>query len=109
MCLRLPNFYTTLHNAKKTGLYPFGPSTCRSPDKPAKYSDVLFTPGVVVARKGEEEMFELLPQEQQVLVSIVTAAAPNVKFATEVYDLELMYQTVKSIFIVPRLKMPETT
>mmetsp|Transcript_49717 Transcript_49717/g.89368 ORF Transcript_49717/g.89368 Transcript_49717/m.89368 type:complete len:407 (-) Transcript_49717:35-1255(-) len=109
LCRRLPNLYTTLNNAQRDGLYPFGPSTCYSEDKPAKYSDVLFTPDLVVARMSEEEQFKLLPQEEQVKVSLVTAAAPNINFAKEVYNLKLMYDTVKAMFVVPKLMRPETT
>mmetsp|Transcript_121208 Transcript_121208/g.258724 ORF Transcript_121208/g.258724 Transcript_121208/m.258724 type:complete len:365 (+) Transcript_121208:73-1167(+) len=109
LCRRLPNLYTSLYNAKRDGLYPFGPSTCRSADRPEKYSDVLFTSGVVVARLGEDDDFKLLEPEEQVRASIVTAAAPNVNFAKEIYDLDLMYNTVRAAFIVPKLKAPATT
>lgn len=107
LCRRLPNLYTSLFNAKREGLYPFGPSTCSSKDRPEKYSDVLVTAGLVVARQGEDQDFKLLPREQQVRVSLVTAAAPNINFAKEVYDLDLMYKTVRAIFIAPRLIQPD--
>jgi len=109
LCRRLPNLYTTLNNAKRDGYYPFGPSTCYSPDEPAKYSDVLFTPRLVVARLGEEQGYQLLPAEEQAKnVSLVTAAAPNVNFAKEVYDLTFMYNTVRSIFVAPLMAQPQT-
>lgn len=104
LCRRLPNLYTSLLNAKRDGMYPFGPCTCRTPDRPAKYSDVLFTSDLVVARAAEEKGFELLPREQQVKISLVTAAAPNINFAKEVYDLRLMRNTVEAIFIAPKLQ-----
>lgn len=109
LCRRLPNLYTTLNNAKRDGFYPFGPSTCSSRDKPAAYSDVLFTPGLVVARLGEDADYRMLPPKMQAKnVAVVTAAAPNVNFAKEVYDLELMYRTVEAVFIAPLLAQPET-
>ena len=39
LCRRLPTLYTSLYNAKREGLYPFGPCTCNDPKLPAKYSD----------------------------------------------------------------------
>ncbi|CAE7376116.1 PRCP [Symbiodinium sp. KB8] len=107
LCRRLPNLYTSLLNAKRDGLYPFGPPTCRSKDRPERYSDVLFTSDLVVARESEERRFEVLPREKQVRVSLVTAAAPNINFAKEVYDLDLMANTIRAIFLVPRMARPE--
>lgn len=109
LCRRIPNLYTTLFNASKDGMYPFGPCTCTSPSDPAKYSDVLYTPDVVVARFGEDDMYQFLPTSQQAKVSILTAAAPNVNFASEVYDINLMYKTIKAIFIGPKYIDPHTT
>lgn len=106
LCRRIPSLYTTLNNAKRDGLYPFGPCTCSNPRSPAKYSEVLYTKGLVIARASEADGFALLGSGAQVTVSLVTAAAPNVNFAKEVYDLDLMYETVKSIFIAPVLEEP---
>lgn len=106
LCRRIPNLYTSLLNAKRAAedrMYPFGPCTCRSPDRPEKYSDVLFTSDLVVARAAEEYNFEVLPPEQQVKTSLVTAAAPNINFAKEISDLKLMRNSVEAIFIAPRL------
>mmetsp|Transcript_39518 Transcript_39518/g.102433 ORF Transcript_39518/g.102433 Transcript_39518/m.102433 type:complete len:263 (-) Transcript_39518:112-900(-) len=108
LCRRLPMLYTSLYNAKKEGLYPFGPSTYESKEKPGKYCDVLFTPDVVIARRSEEWGFELLPNHEQLGVSLVTAAAPNINFANEVKDLELMYNTVQSVLFAPLLHEPKT-
>merc|ERR1711971_1398594 len=47
----------------------------------------------------------LLPAEQAT-VSLVSAAAPNIKFAQDIHDLELMYSTVKAIFVAPLLEEP---
>lgn len=109
LCRRLPTLYTSLHNAKREGHYPFGPSTCSSSSAPAKYSDVLYTAGLVVARLGEGKDYSLLPRHQQATVSLITAAAPNVNFGNDIYELDLMYHTVRSIFITPKIFMPETS
>lgn len=109
LCRRIPNLYTTLYNAKLSGHYPFGPSTCSSADRPERYSDVLFTPGLVVARKSEQDGYDLLPDEQQANnVALVTAACPNIP-EKEILDLALMYNTVKAIFVAPRLLQQETS
>lgn len=47
----------------------------------------------------------MLPKDQQVSVSIVTAAAPNRK-AGEFYDTDLMYATIQNIFLAPRRLEP---
>jgi len=108
LCRRIPNLYTTLYNAKLSGHYPFGPTTCSSRENPERYSDVLFTPGLVIARKSESELYELLPEQEQARnVSLVTAASPNIP-QKEILDYPLMYNTVKAIFTVPRLMQPET-
>ncbi|CAE8723261.1 unnamed protein product, partial [Polarella glacialis] len=111
LCRRMPTLYTSLNNAKRDGLYPFGPSTCRDPGTPGKYSDVLWTPGVAIGRTGEDSGFALLPPKEQATVSLVAAAAPNIKFANppELYDKELMLNTAKAILITPVMKNPEIT
>merc|ERR1719247_521175 len=106
LCRRIPSLYTTLYNASKAGHYPFGPCTCKSAKQPGKYSDVLYTQDLVVARASEERGYALLPASGQVTVSLVTAAAPNVNFAKEIYDLDLMYNTIQSIFVAPLLEDP---
>ncbi|CAE7945335.1 unnamed protein product [Symbiodinium necroappetens] len=110
LCRRMPTLYTSLYNAKREGHYPFGPATCSSAS-PARYSDVLWTPKVCIARAGEERGFELLPKDQQANVSLVAAAAPNIKFADppERYDKDLMLNTVKAVLLAPLNKQPETT
>ncbi|CAJ1421061.1 unnamed protein product [Effrenium voratum] len=74
-------------------------------------SEVLWTPGITIARAGEKMGFELLSNKEQATVALVAAAAPNVKFAQppELYDKELMLNTVKAILLAPLLKQPETT
>jgi len=111
LCRRIPSLYTSLNNAKRDGYYPFGPATCTNPARPAKYSDVLWTPSIPIARASEADGYALLPPEQQVSVSLVGAAAPNIRFANpkEIKDLNLMYDTVKTIFLAPRMRDPEIT
>lgn len=106
LCRRIPNLYPSLLQAEQEGLYPFGPSTYSSRSSPGRYSHVLFTPGTVLARLGEEEDFGLLDPGQQIEVSVVTAAAPNVNFARDFVDYDLMMETVRSIFEVPKALQP---
>jgi len=111
LCRRIPNLFTSLFQAKREGLYPFGPGTARSPSEPGKYCDVLWTPGCVIARAGEERGFALLPPEAQVSTSLVAAAAPNLKFAVppDLHDRTLMYNAAKTILIAPRMMEPEVS
>lgn len=111
LCRRMPTLYTSLNNAKREGLYPFGPCTCNNPKLPAKYSDVLWTPRVCIARASESLGYELLDEKQQVTVSLVAAAAPNVNFAEpkEPYDKVLMQNSVKAILLAPLVKQPDTS
>lgn len=106
LCRQCPNLYTTLYNAAKDGLYPFGPSTCKAASHPEKYSDVLVTAGVAIARGNMEEGYPLLLGKEAV-VSMVAAAAPNIRFANEVSDPRLIYNTVQSIFKAPRITDPQ--
>lgn len=111
LCRSIPNLYTTLNNAQREGYFPFGPCTCAARDRPCKYSDVLWTPDAILARGSDFEGYALLPADQQVPVSLVSAAAPNIRFAKppELYDRELMYRTVQSVFVAPSLMQPEVT
>mmetsp|Transcript_10423 Transcript_10423/g.29395 ORF Transcript_10423/g.29395 Transcript_10423/m.29395 type:complete len:335 (-) Transcript_10423:225-1229(-) len=109
LCRRIPPLYTSLHRANKDGLYPFGPSTCKAPESPEKYADVLYTADLRIAREGEEEGFAILPNARQVRASLVSAAAPNINFAREISDPSLIYATIQSIFIAPKIVQPEVT
>lgn len=109
LCRRIPALYTSLYRAGKEGLYPFGPSTCGGPGAPGKYADVLYTPDLVVAREGEEEGFALLPEAKQARVSLVAAAAPNVNFARELSDPDLIYRAIRTVFLAPKLAQPRVT
>jgi len=108
LCRQCPTLYSTLYNAAREGLYPFGPCTCRAASHPDKYSDVLYTSGIALARGDMEEGYPLFMEDKQVTVSMVAAAAPNNK-AREISDPDLIYKTVHSIFIAPRLIEPEVT
>lgn len=108
LCRRVPSLYTSLYNAKAAGHYPFGPCTCtsRNPRYPERYSDVLYTMGLAVLRGSEDTGYNFLRRNEQTPLSIVTAAAPNVNFAKELYDKELMYRTIANIFVAPVLEEP---
>jgi len=109
LCRRISSLYSSLQAAKKDGHYPFGPSTCETIDTPGRYSDVLFTTDLVVARSSERDGYSLLPEHEQARdVSLVIAAAPNISFTDEIYDHRLMYKTVTSIFTAPLLLKPGT-
>jgi uncharacterized protein (TIGR02452 family) len=107
LCRRMPTLYSSLHQATKDGLYPYGPCTCRSESLPEKYADVLYTSDLVVARYGEESGFAFLPGSRHPRVSLVSAAAPNCKFKSEVSTPDLIYKAVQSIFIAPQVAQPE--
>jgi len=109
LCRQFPTLYSSLYNGVRDGLYPFGPCTLGTgTDKgTAKYSDVLYTSGLSLARGSMEEGYPFLGVDKEVKVSMVAAAAPNIRFASEVSEPELIYQTVKSIFIAPHVTEPE--
>jgi len=106
LCRRIPNLFPSLLGAKQKGLYPFGPGTYKSPTEPGTYSDVLFTPLLTLARKGEEDGYELYPGGQRSWVALVSAAAPNCQRG-ECQDVNLLSNTVHSIFVAPKLKQPD--
>ena len=118
-------------------MYPFGPCTCRSPDRPQKYSDVLFTPDLVslsfvfpslspgggASGRGTKIRSAACREAGgkisrgrgafgglwQVKTSLVTAAAPNINFASEISDVRLMRNTVAAVFLAPRLARQEVS
>jgi len=106
LCRRIPNLYPSLANAKQEDFYPYGPSTYGGPHQPGRYSNVLFTLGVTLARLSEREEFRLLDQRQELQLSVVSAAAPNIGFASEAVVPELMMETVRSIFLAPQGLQP---
>eukprot|EP00928_Gymnodinium_smaydae_P048510 TRINITY_DN32439_c0_g1_i1.p1 TRINITY_DN32439_c0_g1~~TRINITY_DN32439_c0_g1_i1.p1 ORF type:complete len:312 (+),score=52.78 TRINITY_DN32439_c0_g1_i1:66-1001(+) len=107
LCRQFPTLYSTLYKSKSDGLYPFGPCTCKSASAPEKYSDVLYTAGLTLGRASMENGYALLLPEQEVTASMVAAAAPNIRFASEISDRELIYNTVQTIFKAPRLMEEE--
>eukprot|EP00434_Breviolum_minutum_P010136 symbB.v1.2.008944.t1/scaffold563.1/size187063/21 len=106
LCRQIPLLYSSLNNAQKHDLYPFGPPTCSSADKPEKYCDVLYTNNLLLARGGAEEGFRILKPREQVAVSLIAAAAPNIKFSKDVNDEKLIYRTMKTIFNAPHVAEP---
>jgi len=105
LCRRCPSLYTSLYNAKtKDKLYPYGPCTAKSPTQPGRYTDVLWTPDLVLARGNEEQGFPIWPKDRQVRFSLVSAAAPNLGGKSpDRLDPGLMLQTVKTAFLVSHL------
>jgi len=109
LCRRIPSLYTSLFTAKNEGFVPYGPTTARSRNDPQRYCDVLWTPGMVVARTGEVDGFSILPTDQQVTVSLVSGAAPNLKFGKppEFFDPDLVRAAIQNVFVVGRWREPE--
>mmetsp|Transcript_10747 Transcript_10747/g.23465 ORF Transcript_10747/g.23465 Transcript_10747/m.23465 type:complete len:440 (+) Transcript_10747:155-1474(+) len=111
LCRRIPDFALSLQNAKRVGLYPFGPPTCTDLEEPARYSDVLFTPDMVVARGCEEKGYPVLDAEEQVKVALVSAVAPNVTDSpeSEIFDKDRVYNSIRNIIITPKTFSPDVT
>jgi uncharacterized protein (TIGR02452 family) len=65
LCRQFPTLYSSLYNATKENLYPFGPCTARSPLQPERYSDVLFTAGLTLARAGVEDGYRMLEKSEE--------------------------------------------
>mmetsp|Transcript_31122 Transcript_31122/g.58380 ORF Transcript_31122/g.58380 Transcript_31122/m.58380 type:complete len:297 (-) Transcript_31122:92-982(-) len=103
LCRRIPLLYSSLRGATKEGHYPFGPPTCTSADRPEKYCDVLYTANLVVGRDSSENGFRILSRKEQVTVSLVAAAAPNINFEKDVNDEGLVYKAMMTIFAAPHL------
>mmetsp|Transcript_123526 Transcript_123526/g.193843 ORF Transcript_123526/g.193843 Transcript_123526/m.193843 type:complete len:297 (-) Transcript_123526:38-928(-) len=102
LCRRTPGLYPSLIAAKDEGLYPFGPCTWRQ-NNAHKYSHVLFTPGVHLMRRGDNDGLGVLPESEQSEFAILSAAAPNLREG-ERNDVDLLYTTIRSIFIAPKKK-----
>lgn len=104
LCRQIPTLYTSLFNAKKWGnAYPFGPSTYKG-SSPERYSDVLYTSNLLVARHTVSNGYGILPRSQMPFVSLVSAAAPNIRFAGEEHNKDLVQRCVDNIFIAPKLQ-----
>merc|ERR1712136_612111 len=88
LCRQIPVLYTSLHNAAKHGLYPMG---------------------LTLARGGLETGYAVMPDAQQRTVSLVSAAAPNLrkKEGAEVADEALVYGIIESIFLAPHVYDPQ--
>lgn len=104
LCRQIPTLYSSLFNAQKWGkAYPFGPATYKG-SSPARYCDVLFTSDLLVARDVKDNGYAMLSKEQMPLVSLVSAAAPNIRFGGEVHQKELVQKCVDNIFMAPILQ-----
>ena len=117
LCRRVPDLYSSLRNAQvlrkepqpsefdaimpsavaerdEDSLYPFGPA---SGDRD-NYSDVLLTTNLTVKPESKPE------NKPEVKVSVVSAAAPDMLYSKEVYDSSGMAETVRAIFVAPRME-----
>lgn len=110
LCRRIPGLYESLLVAEEVGTYPFGPATAESPSKPCRYCHVLWTGNISIARSSEDQGFALLPCPEQLRVSIVSAVAPNLRSSPpDTWSDELVYDTIRNIFVAPRMLQPETS
>eukprot|EP00435_Cladocopium_sp_Y103_P068486 s621_g31.t1 len=106
LCRQIPLLYPSLMKAQEDGLYPFGPPTCSSADKPERYCDVLYTTNLKICRGDALDGFPILKPSEQVTVSMIAAAAPNIKFSKDVNDEKLIYRTMTNIFNAPHVTEP---
>jgi len=107
LCRQIPGFYTSLYRASRK-LYPFGPTTYKGPRDPGRYSDVAFTPNLLVKRSSCSEGYKLLSAEESATVGVVSAAAPNVAFGSppDVFVEDLVALAIQAIFVAPKLQDP---
>mmetsp|Transcript_62798 Transcript_62798/g.173727 ORF Transcript_62798/g.173727 Transcript_62798/m.173727 type:complete len:297 (+) Transcript_62798:3-893(+) len=96
LCRRMPNLFTSLKRASQSRSYPFGPAS----HAPHLYSAVLFTPDVELYRRHEDFGFEPLAQDSRIKVSVVSAAAPNVR-KSEAFDEQRLRETLHVVFRGP--------
>lgn len=113
LCRRIPSLYGSLYQAKRDGHYPFGPGASKAVGKMCRFAETLWTTNVAVARLAEDQGFAILPENERARVCIVSAAAPNpgkvyADGSTEVWDEDLVYMTIKSIFLAPAKLHPST-
>lgn len=135
LCRRIPVLYPSLKKAKDAGAYPFGPSTCTSPQRQEKYSDVLFTPYLehdtrkqtdheccAVLRGPGDSGFYVCTHEQRRRCCIVHASPPDIGFRArhkvvsnlsggdgEILDSRFLFHTLTSVLVAPVLKEPRCT
>lgn len=125
LCRRIPNFFASLREADKEGLYPFGPPTLvKGQYDEGKYSDVLYTPqvekrkgsgtpkpGLELLRQGSEHGYDFVPEEERGKhLSVVSAVPARTEHGSEdVFDSKFLAHTITSIFVAPVLKNPRTT
>jgi len=99
MCRRIPKLHPTLDTVKDE-LYPFGPSERK------KYSDVLYSTGLHLARGPEKDGFPITQEDEWVPVTVVSAAAPVARHRQEIYeyDANAVYAAIKTMLIAPLVK-----
>mmetsp|Transcript_56405 Transcript_56405/g.132284 ORF Transcript_56405/g.132284 Transcript_56405/m.132284 type:complete len:438 (-) Transcript_56405:52-1365(-) len=107
LCRRIPLLFPSLLQASDKGMYPFGPATMQGKN-PGKYSNVLFTPNVCLARGPQEAGFPILSEEQRQLVSIVSGAPPNISKGHDIKFSEVE-NTLRSMLIAAPMQEPITT
>ena len=92
LCRKIPELYTSLLHSKKE-CYPFGPSTSYG------YSRVLFTRNMLIKR--DKNLKYIKNHNKWRNVSVVSAAAPNIGYKNEDYDVAKIKNTIDNIFNVP--------
>mmetsp|Transcript_3442 Transcript_3442/g.7699 ORF Transcript_3442/g.7699 Transcript_3442/m.7699 type:complete len:439 (-) Transcript_3442:87-1403(-) len=106
LCRRMPNLYTSLLQAQRSGHYPFGPQTYQGDGRMSRYADVLVTPNACLARGSEGEKFVLLANKEQLYITVVSAAAPNISFSSDIVDRDFLLKAVTSIFVGAKKVVP---
>lgn len=131
LCRRIPNFYPSLLNARKDGLYPFGPYTCTDESEPNQYSSVLYTPsvevdyitaaefpGLSINRTGFAKGFAIYTKHvRDRKVGIVSAAAPKKarlsanprEHTPEIFDCKHVANTISVMMMAPVMQEPRVT
>ena len=86
LCRKIPELYTSLLHSKKE-CYPFGPSTSYG------YSRVLFTRNMLIKR--DKNLKYIKNHNKWRNVSVVSAAAPNIGYKNEDYDVAKINEFAK--------------
>jgi len=89
-CYQIPGLYPSINKVK----YPLEPGT------------ILVTPGLRILR--DSETYELLPEDRQIGLGIVSAAAQNLSKKNEVYDDEQTKITLANLFCSVKKSCPLT-
>lgn len=104
LCRRMPSFHASLEKAR----YPFGLHTpSAEEDYSSRQREVLYTPGLIVARASEDKGYAVLPPKRQVVASMVSAAPPLEDLRTAApEELDAVRDVVRAIFLAPVSKEP---